>query len=212
MKTERFTHACNIFDSVDDTAYSALPWLASSLKLRRRVLLLIEADRREFWRNAFLAFGIDDPADLSNLVFHEPLSDEPGNEFNSLRTARYLWSLVEELQRGYAGVAVLIDMGWTNRVGLQAEDLCHWEATLEHLLSGVANVQVMCMYDRPHLPVSTLHAALRTHAISIYKDHFAANAFCEASQILEKEPDVESCSTDPALVERMLRQIHPRLI
>ncbi|HEX5370329.1 MAG TPA: MEDS domain-containing protein, partial [Dehalococcoidia bacterium] len=118
--------------------------------------------------------------------------------------------VIEQSLPGYAGLRLLIDMQWTQDTGLPADKLCHWEATLEYLLSDVATVQAMCQYDR-RLPPAALHAALRTHPYSLYGGRSAPSPFYEAARVLEDEPNFEPCSNDASLVGQMLREVHPDL-
>ncbi|HEX5369530.1 MAG TPA: MEDS domain-containing protein, partial [Dehalococcoidia bacterium] len=140
MKSQSFGHACAFFDSPRDESRSALPWLARGLAGGERLLFFVEPDKQDYWRAAFAGFAIDSPVleEKGSIVFHGQLSDEPGHEFNSLRTASSLWSVIEQSLPGYAGLRLLIDMQWTQDTGLPADKLCHWEATLEYLLSDVA--------------------------------------------------------------------------
>jgi hypothetical protein len=125
--------------------------------------------------------------------------------------AKRVWETIETSLEHYDGLRVAIDMRWTRDADIAADLVCHMEATLDQLLPDELAVQFLCQYDRLRLPAATLHAALRTHPSIFLGERVVPNLYYEAPAILDHEPDLNACSSDPEFVGRLLSQLVPPL-
>jgi hypothetical protein len=158
------------------------------------------------WKSALEHGGIDVHASIEagNLSFRSNAKWLPPGEFNSVRMARKVWEAIERSTERHPGVRVLVDLSWTIAAGIPSDRVCHWEATLDCLLEG-APAQVVCMYNRDHMPLDSLHAALRTHlTVVLGERRFDNNPYYEAPAILAHEPELNECADDPSIVRSML--------
>ena len=199
-------HSCILFDSAEQLTGALLPFVRDGIATRDRCILLIEGSQFGFWKAALERDGIDVHASIEagNLSFRSNAKWLPPGEFNSIRMARQVWEAIERSTERHPGVRVLADLSWTIDAGISADRVCHWEATLDCLLDGTS-AQVVCMYDRGRMPADSVHAALRTHRNVLLGDReFGNNPNYEAPAILAHEPELNDCSRDPAIIERML--------
>ena len=119
--------------------------------------------------------------------------------------ARKVWESIERSLVHHPYVRVIADLSWTLAAGISPSQICHWEATLDCLLSPEVAAKVICLYDNRRLPTETLHAALRTHRGVLLENAPAGNVYYEAPTILANEPLLNECSSDQTQVDGMLR-------
>lgn len=199
-------HSCMLFDGADQQTRALLPFVRDGITQGERCMLLIEPSQFGLWKTVLEQDGIDVHANIEagNLSFRSNAKWLPPGEFNSIRMARQVWEAIERSTERHPGVRVLADLSWTIASGIPSESLCHWEATLDCVLEG-APAQVVCMYDRCRMPVDNVHAALRTHrGVLLGGRHFDNNLNYEAPAILAHEPELNDCSSDPAIIQSML--------
>ena len=196
-------HACCFHETVEQQLMVALPFIEEGLQQGEHCIVVAAAKPDRRWSNELRRLGSAERAATKGVLSFWTSSEwqAPG-EFSSMRMARHTWQIIERSLQGYPGLRVAADMRWTHEAGVPADRLCHWEATLEYLLSPNLPVQMLCQYDM-RLPGATLHAALRTHAV-VLAPAARTNPNFEAQAILEHEPDLNQCSTDSEMVGRML--------
>ena len=166
------------------------------------VLVIPESDRSR-WEQALAERGVvpDPSAGVQLMAAREWV---PPRGLNSLRMTRRLWDRIENALLSFREFRIAIDMAWTLESAVDAAQVCHWEATCDHLLGSEAHAHMLCVYNPDELPVPQVHAGLRTHGHIDCGTGLAANPFFEAPAILEHEPALNSCSGDAAIVNGML--------
>jgi hypothetical protein len=97
-------------------------------------------------------------------------------------------------------------MRLTVDAGTPDDQLCHWEATLDSLLGGLA-CRALCLYDLGRVAPGAICAALRTHPIATHNGRSYENPHYEAPRILEHEPELNRMDADEALIEEMLAKL-----
>jgi hypothetical protein len=194
------------FDCLDQQVQAMIPFIKDGIAQGDRSLMLIEGRQFGAWKQALELHGVDVHASIEagKLSFRANSKWLQPDEFNSIRMARRVWEAVERSLERHSTVRVIADLGWTLEAGVTSDQVCHWEATLDCLLSPDIPAKVICMYDRRRLPLESLHAALRTHPAVIAGESTSANPYYEAPAILEHEPFLNECSGDALTVGRML--------
>jgi hypothetical protein len=194
------------FDCLEQQTGSLVPFVKDGIAQSDRSLLLIEGNHFGSWKKALEANGVDVHAGIEagNLSFRANSRWLQPEEFNSIRMARRVWESIERSLEHHSSVRVVADLTWTLEAGVSPDQVCHWEATLDCLLSPDIPAKVICMYDCCRLPSETLHAALRTHRGVLLEKATLGNAYYEAPAILASEPHMNECSSDVDQVRRML--------
>jgi hypothetical protein len=198
--------------TVRQLVQGALPFVEDGLRLNQRCIVVAGPTSLEAWQEQLLGLGLrpDDNAAGAVSLWERETWQPPGT-FGSLRMAKRVWETIETSLEHYDGLRVAIDMRWTRDADIAADLVCHMEATLDQLLPDELAVQFLCQYDRLRLPAATLHAALRTHPSIFLGERVVPNLYYEAPAILDHEPDLNACSSDPEFVGRLLSQFVPPL-
>jgi DcmR-like sensory protein len=198
-------HACSFHETVDEQMLVALTFVNEGVRLGERCVIV--SDDADTWRHHFPQAGQDeqDPGQTISLWALESWP-APGR-FNSITMARRVWQMIEESLARYPGLRVLVDMNWTLEDGITSAAVCHWEATLDALIPKDKPVRILCQYSLD-LPVATLHAGLRTHPCVAVGGRLEDNPYYEAPAILDNEPHLSECSSDPDLIRGLLAHFH----
>ena len=195
-------NACSFYLNADEQLLVAVPFIDEGLLHGERCIVV--SDDTETWQRAYPGAAVTEDAAGAGVSLWPSVSWQPPGKFNSLAMAKHVWSAIEDALASSSGVRFVVDMAWTQSSQVLSSAVCHWEATLDALITADTPVRVLCQYSRSSLPVATLHAGLRTHPFVHTGEHAVANPHYEAEAILENEPLLNECSSDPELVGRLL--------
>ena len=195
------------FDCFEQQSRALVPFVKEGIAQNHRTMLLVEGATFGLWKGALESAGVDVHASIEagNLSFRANAKWLQPDEMNSIRMARKVWESIERSLQYHPYVSVIADLSWTVEAGISPSQICHWEATLDCLLSPEVAAKVICLYDNQRLPTETLHAALRTHRGVRLDNAPVGNAYYEAPTILANEPLLNDCSSDHTQVNSMLR-------
>ena len=90
----------------------------------------------------------------------------------------------EAMSAGFSGVRFGVEMTWTLGPDIGAEQLEHWEASINTLFSPGFPGRIICQYNRGRLSPEAMLAALHTHPLAILGDEVCPNLFYRAPLIL----------------------------
>lgn len=201
------SHTCVFADSLDQQTKAMAPLIKDAINQRDRVMLFIAGHHFGNWKDALIREELDVHGlmESGRLGFRANTAWNSADDFNSIRLARGVWEAIERNVKHHRAVRFFMDRNWMVDAGIRADQMCHWEATLDCLFSPDVPAQMICMYDTSSMPWAGLHAALRTHQRVIVGETRLRNPHWEASTILEHEPDLNACSHEPDFVSGLLR-------
>jgi hypothetical protein len=107
----------------------------------------------------------------------------------------------------FRGIRVAVDAGWMLQPPVAAEQLCHWEATINPLIAGDFEARVICQYNLSRHSAPAVHAALRTHPILLLDGRRRSNPYYEAPLILQREPELNHSDADAVMIDEMLSKL-----
>lgn len=129
---------------------------------------------------------------------------QPG-EFSSAKKFLQVSRLIEEAsESGFKGIRFAVEMTWTLGPDISAEQLEHWEASLNTIFVPQFPGRIVCQYNRSRLDAKVTLAALYTHPLVISGDHIHFNLFYEAPLILDSNARENSSATK---VEWLISQL-----
>ncbi len=201
-------HACFLYQGFVEQKATILPFLNEGLLQRERCIYVADEDQEDEMCLELQAYGIDVEAEKSagHLIIGRTQNRFALREFNSIHMARQVWGLLRPSLSVYSGVRMAINRASVLALELSADQLCHWEATL-NLLQADLPVRTICMYDRNALSTAKIHAALRTHSVVLAKGKPRRNPYFEAPAILAHEPHLNASMADDTTVDRMIARL-----
>lgn len=118
---------------------------------------------------------------------------QPG-ELDSQKKSEQVHGFIDDaLKSGFKGIRFAVEMTWTLGPDIRAEELEHWEATINTIFTPGFPGKIICQYNRHRLPASVTNQALRTHPFAIIENCLCQNAFYEDPLILnDKSEDSRS--------------------
>jgi hypothetical protein len=205
----RWRHTSLFYRDRLEQALETIAFISEGLDSQERCIYVTADPTTEWWRGELQSSGLDVVRETKkgSLRLWTKEQWRPQGKFNSLRMARRAWEIVEESLSKFRGLRLAVDMGWSLQPPLASDAVCHWEATLDYLLSPDLPVTVMCQYDMHRLPGDFLHAGLRTHPALVSGTRLVGNPHYAAPAILEHEPDLNGSTADPEAVKRMLAEL-----
>jgi hypothetical protein len=214
MTLENFTlgtgeHACLFYEDFNDQKRVALPFIREGLLRKEQCVYVANEQADDEWCEELQAYGIDVARELRerNLIVCKGEHWRHSGKLSSITKAKQAWGMIEDALENHGGIRFVVDMGWTLDSEMTSDNLCHWEATQNPLIAGDQEIRILCQYNILRHPAESLHAALRTHPITIAQGVGGPNPFYEAPRILENEPYFNRCVADPSSVADMLAQL-----
>ena len=204
----RGIHVAHFFTSFSEQKEVALPFLSEGLRHAEHCLLTVCDHSPDDWYLELQAYGVDVASERQRgalLVLDEGQTRSPG-EFNSIRLARDLWRVIQDLLTRFAGVRLAREVPWQGDGMLAVDHLCQMEAA-GSLLFEDADVRALCQYDLTKHPPAVVHTALRTHSVVIAGRKMQANPFYEVKSILANEPFDYASTASAEDVAMMLRAL-----
>jgi PAS domain S-box-containing protein len=86
---------------------------------------------------------------------------------------------------GFKGIRFAVEMTWTLGPDISAQQLEHWEATINTLLPSNYPSRIICQYNQSRLRPEVLIAGLHTHPLAILGNEVCPNPFYQAPLILD---------------------------
>jgi hypothetical protein len=110
---------------------------------------------------------------------------QPG-EFSSANKFFQVSQFIEAASKsGFKGIRFAVEMTWTLGPDISAEQVEHWEASINTILVPQFPGRIVCQYNRSRLDPKVTLGALYTHPLVIVGDHIHFNLFYEAPLILD---------------------------
>jgi hypothetical protein len=204
-----WTHVGLFYETFGELKSVVLPFIKQGLEMGDRCVYLADEQSDDDWSLEFQAYGIDVEAHRRSGALFLWSGDQwrqPG-QLNSVVKARQVWDVIEDGLASFNGVRFAADMGWTLEPRVSEDLLCHLEATLNPLLEGEDQVQVICQYNlRRHSP-TTIYSVLRTHPTVILGGRIVSNPYYEAPLILENEPRLNYVEADTDMIAGLLSRL-----
>lgn len=201
-------HICQLYEGALDQKAASLELLKQGLASGQYVFFVSPQGAADDWYFELQAYGVDVAAALreGRLAVSDSSDWYQPEDFNSIRMTRRLWRTLAEPLAKFDAVTLVSDMSWTPASELDADQLCHWEATADLLLDQL-NTSVVCQYDLKRHSVAEISGALRTHPLVLLDGRLVDNPFCEARHILENEPHLNQPADDPQTLETQLQKL-----
>ena len=158
----RGIHVAHFFTSFSEQKEVALPFLREGLGHSEHCLFTVCDHSPDDWYLELQAYGVDVANERQRgalLVLDEAQTRSPG-EFNSIRLARDLWRMIQDLLTRFTGVRLAREVPWQGDGALSVDQLCQMEAA-GSLLFEDADVRALCQYDLNKHPPAVVHTALR---------------------------------------------------
>ena len=205
-------HVALLYKDFGEKKAALLPFVREGLQRGERCICIADEQLEDDWCLEFQAHGIDVEAERSagNLLMRRSLSDGLAQEFNSIKMVSAIWGKIQATLSQYSGIRVAIDMTTTVTPNLPADQLCHWEATLDHLITPDLPVWALCMYDRKELSPTQIRSSLRTHPLVVVDQKLSSNFYNEARSILAHEPHLNPSHADGGQVAVMTESLTAR--
>ena len=198
-------HACHLYGSSSELKGVTLPFVRDGLLAGECLLYITNEESIDDWLLEFQAFGIDVKKEMRTGRLNVVTTREwrrPG-ERNSINRARKVLQLISSKLAEFSALRIAGDPEWELDEAIASADLCHWEATANLVFDGLP-VRTICQYNLNAYSTAAIHAALRTHPVLVYAGRAYSNPLYEAPRILENEPHLNHCSTDPLIVDEVL--------
>jgi hypothetical protein len=199
-------HFCCFYETPQQQVLLGLPLIGDGLREGDRCIVIGEEDVRSLWERGLVELGIEAARQASLSFWRGEALRIPG-PLLSLPMARHVWSIIERALEDHHDVRMVVDMSCVFTGDTAADEVCHLEATLDHLYAQNMPVKVLCQYDLGRLPAPMLHAGLRTHPWVLAGDRHVQNPYYEAPRILDFEPALNACSADAASVHQMIERV-----
>jgi len=198
-------HICHLYQGETARKDVALPFIRGGLQSGECCISVAEATAVESWSLDLQQSGIDvlrarldGSLDIvTSIMWREQCF------MGSIAMAREVLGVVREKLGEYPGIRIVADANWSKDPAMPADRVCHWEATENLVLDGLA-AQVICQYDIDAYPPEYIIGALRTHPMVLYDGQKVGNPFYEAQRILIEEPMSNHNSNDAACLAKML--------
>jgi hypothetical protein len=201
-------HSCLLFEGASEPDETVMSFVQKGLLSGEQCLFEVAPDAREALLHRLKRYGIDVQAhqQRGSLDLLEGWDGAPAARLNSIERARALWRRIDRGLTAYGAVRYVVDMSGGTVAGLDDDQLCHWEATLDRLVEGEA-VRVLCLYDSKALSPALIHCALRTHQNVTFRGRPRQSPYYEAPRILDQEPNLNHSDADARAVEAMLARL-----
>jgi hypothetical protein len=201
-------HTCLLYANPAEQKQFLLPFVKDAMSRGEHCLFVCPEAAVDDWSIEMQAYGIDVRKHLESgsLVI---ATGEQWREtaFHSLTKARELWQYIDQNLAAFPVVRIIGDASWALLdPPIDADALCHWEATADLMYDGVS-VRTVCMYDLRHHSPSEIRAALRTHPNVVLAGETLESPFYEASDILDQEPALNASDADEELIAQMLASL-----
>jgi hypothetical protein len=201
----RGVHVAHFYTSFSEQKEVALPFLREGLQQSEHCLVTVCDHSPDDWYLELQSYGVDVAGERQSgalLVLDEAQSRSP-DEFNSIRLARDLWRMIQDLLTRFTGVRLTREVPWWGDGVLAVDHLCQMETT-GSLLFEDTDVRALCQYDLVKHSPALVHTALRTHPVVIVGDKMQANPFYEVESILVNEPFHYDSNASDEDIARML--------
>jgi len=109
---------------------------------------------------------------------------QPGDLSSEKKSLQVLDLINEASRSGFKGTRFAIEMTWAMGPDISADELEHWEATINTIFVPGFSGRMACQYNCSRLGAEVLLAALHTHPMAILGDHVYPNLFYQAPLIL----------------------------
>ena len=109
---------------------------------------------------------------------------QPGDLSSEKKSLQVLDLINEASRSGFKGTRFAIEMTWAMGPDISADELEHWEATINTIFVPGFSGRMACQYNCSRLGAEVLLAALHTHPLAILGDHVYPNLFYQAPLIL----------------------------
>jgi len=200
---------CHFYRGEAELKEVTLPFLCDGLANGEQCLFVADPATVESWYRDFEAYGVDVVAARKAGA----LSITPSDEWrgmcegkSSIAMAREVLALVGHQLQAYPALRIVGDVAWYTEPAVAADALCHWEATANLVFEGLP-VRAICQYDTDRYGPEYLEAALRTHTVILYQGRRVRNPHYEALMILEREPNINACTSDTESVNDKLSHL-----
>jgi hypothetical protein len=201
----RGIHVAHFYSSFSEQKEVGLPFLREGLDLSEHCLFTVCDHSPDDWYFELQAYGVDVANERQRgalLVLDEAQTRSSG-EFNSIRLARDLWRMIQDLLTRFNGVRLAREVPWQGDGALTVDHLCQME-TAGSLLFEDADVRALCQYDLDQHPPAVIHTALRTHPVVIVGGRMQPNPFYEVESIVANEPFYYGSNASDEDVAKML--------
>ena len=109
---------------------------------------------------------------------------QPGDLSSEKKSLQVLDVINEASRSGFKGTRFAVEMTWAMGPDISADELEHWEATINTIFVPGFSGRMACQYNCSRLGAEVLLAALHTHPLAILGDHVYPNVFYQAPLIL----------------------------
>ena len=204
-------HLCLVYDGDPSDQFPALvPFLRQGLENGERAVYVSDDGTIEELGRALTEYGVDVKGRLDDgslVLWTRSEWRQPG-ELDSARKADQVRRIIDDaLRQGYSGVRFGIEMTWTLGPDIAADRLCHWEATINSILSPDLPVRMICQYSRRRLPPDVLQAALLTHPVAILGKDAFANPYHDGSLGVGSQVEAGAEGVDRERIDLMLSRL-----
>jgi hypothetical protein len=201
-------HACLLFERPTEPDEAVSSFVQKGLLSGEQCLFAVAPDARDEWLYRLKRHGIDvrSHQQRGSLELLDGWDGAPEAPLNSIERARTLWRRVDRGLTAHGAVRYVVDLRGGIVAGLNDDQLCHWEATLDRLVDGEA-VRVLCLYDTQALSPALIHCALRTHLNVTFRGSLRQSPYYEAPRILDQEPNLNHSDADAQAIEVMLARL-----
>jgi len=110
---------------------------------------------------------------------------QPGELVSDRKAAQVREFIQAAAAQGFKGVRFAVEMTWTLGPDISAEQLEHWEATINTIFVPGFPGRIICQYNRSRMAPEVLMAGLHTHPLAIVGDQVCPNPFYQAPLILK---------------------------
>src|SRR5882672_623604 len=112
---------------------------------------------------------------------------QPGTLDSASKSAQVRGLIEQASLAGFKGIRFAVEMTWTLGPDISADELEHWEATINTIFLPGLPGRIVCQYNRSRLAPEVFLAALHTHPLVILGDQVCPNIFYQAPLILNAD-------------------------
>ena len=109
---------------------------------------------------------------------------QPGDLSSEKKSLQVLQLVNDASRSGFKGTRFAVEMTWALGPDISADQLEHWEATINTIFVPGFSGRMACQYNCSRLGADVLLAGLHTHPVVILGDHVYPNLFYQAPLIL----------------------------
>ena len=109
---------------------------------------------------------------------------QPGDLSSKKKSLQVLQLVNDASRSGFKGTRFAVEMTWALGPDISADQLEHWEATINTIFVPGFSGRMACQYNCSRLGADVLLAGLHTHPVVILGDHVYPNLFYQAPLIL----------------------------